>query len=103
MNMGRTPHRKPSSDTQIQSRNSGTGDELKKETGAVSSLGYLSSAADSARRDLMAAGDMSPAARALGNRRARMEDVRRKIAEGYYNRQEVRQQVADRLADNLNP
>ncbi|PWB71590.1 hypothetical protein C3F09_07660 [candidate division GN15 bacterium] len=103
MNMGRTPHRKPSSDNQVQSRETVTGGESTREHGAVSSLKHLSTAADAARRDLMAGGDINPVARSLGSRRARMEDVRRKVAEGYYNRQEIRQQIADRLADNLNP
>ncbi len=103
MNMGRTPHRKPSSDSRVQNRDVGTGDESTVDTGGGNSLRHLSAAADSARRDLIAGGDMDPAARSLNSRRARMDEVRRKVAEGYYDRQEIRHLVADRLADNLNP
>jgi len=103
MNMGRTPHRKPPSSPQIQGREAAIGDESRIDGGAGDSLQHLSVAAATARRDLLACGDMNPAAQSLGGRRARMDEVRRKVAEGYYDRQEIRQMVADRLADNLNP
>lgn len=103
MNMGRAPHRKPSSDPHQGERDTGTGKEQKNDAGSVGAMQQLAEAADSARKDLLACGAMNPAALSLGNRRARMDEVRRKIAEGYYNRQEVRQMIADRLADNMNP
>ena len=103
MNMGRNPHRQPSSDLHAQGREADTGGELKTDAERGNSLRHLSAAADAARRDLLACGGMNPAARSLGNRRARMDEVRKKIVEGYYDRQEIRQLIADRLADNLNP
>jgi len=103
MNMGRTPHRKPSSDPLVRDREEVTGDGLRGDVGVGSSMTQLSVAADRARRDLLACGELNPNARSLDGRRARMDEVRRKVAEGYYDRQEIRQQVADRLADNLNP
>ena len=103
MNMGRDPHRKPSSDPHKVERDTGTGKEVKRDAATTGSLQHLGEAADTARKDLLASGGMNPTAQSLGSRRARMEDVRRKIAEGYYDRQEVRQQIADRLADNMNP
>ena len=103
MNMGRTPHRQPSSDLHTLGREADTGSESKIDAEGGNSLRHLSAAADTARRDLLACGGMNPAAQSLGSRRARMDEVRKKIAEGYYDRQEIRQLVADRLADNLNP
>jgi hypothetical protein len=84
-------------------RDTGTGKELQNEAASGSSLQRLAEAADSARKDLLACGGLNPAAQSLGNRRARMDEVRRKIAEGYYERQEVRQMIVERLADNMNP
>jgi hypothetical protein len=103
MNMGRAPHRKPSSDPHKVERETGTGKELTIDATGVSALQNLAQAADTARKDLISCGEMNPAARSLGGRRARMDEVRRKIAEGYYDKQEVRQMIADRLADNMNP
>lgn len=103
MNMGRAPHRKPSSDPHQVERDTGTGKEQKNDAGNVGAMQQLADAADSARKDLLACGGMNPTAQSLGSRRARMDEVRRKIAEGYYDRQEVRQMIADRLADNMNP
>ena len=103
MNMGRTPHRKPSSDPQVKGWEAVTGDESSSDIGDGESLRHLAAAADAARRDLLACGEMNTAAQSLNDRRARMDEVRRKVAEGYYDRQEIRQMLAERLADNLNP
>lgn len=101
--MGRNPHRKPSSSPHKGERKTVAGDTTKHDAELGNSLRNLSTAADTARHDLLASGELNPIGKSIGNRRERMDEVRRKIAEGYYDRQEIRHKVAERLADDMNP
>jgi anti-sigma28 factor (negative regulator of flagellin synthesis) len=108
MDIGRVPRRRPTQQPTMSDQVDAAGSR-KESTGALridESLRELSEVADAARRDLVTAnressseGDVSP----LISRRARVEESKRRIAQGYYSRPDVRQKIVDRLADNLNP
>jgi len=110
MDIGREPIRPPDSGSSPTEDPAGTEkpDGFGKSK-AANSLEELSVAADVARRKMKSSGhgDSSagagPIPRSFESRRARVEEARQKMAQGYYSRPEVRNKIADKLADNMNP
>ncbi len=110
MDIGREPIRQPGSGSEKTHEPAQRGEENnepRKTTGY--SLEELSDLADRSRRELIGSDDSPKSKEAgsvghsLSSRRARVEEVKKRLAEGFYDIPEIRNKIADKLADNMNP
>lgn len=100
MDIGREPIRQPGDDSEREEQ----ADSIKE--GARDSLARLSQVADKSRRELIGSDTDAKSGgdgRSLSSRRAKVEEVRQRLAQGYYGTPEIRNKIADKLADNINP